>query len=209
ATTALRAQPDTWGRPVFVYGFDDLTVEQLDLLGVLAQGTEVSVAVTYEDRRALTARARLYQDLLERGGARASVELAPERRHTEGATLFHLERSFLEDGAERLEPDDGLAFMEAAGERGQAEQIGGEIARLLADGVAPDEIAVVVRTPNRYGPLCESVFASFGIPVAVEAKIPLTGTGSGRGLVALLLAALISQRAEDVLAFVRTPGVAS
>ena len=98
--------------------------------------------------------------------------------------------------------------MEAAGERGQAEQIGGEIARLLADGVEPDEIAVVLRSPDRHGPLYESVLAGFGIPVAVEARVPAARTAVGRGLAALLRGALTSRRAEDVLAFVRTPGVA-
>ena len=90
--------PDAWsGRPVFVYGFDDLTVEQLDLLGVLRRASEVSVAVAYEDRRALTARARLHQDLLERGGRTQGAARA-QPRHTESQTLFHLERSFLRDG---------------------------------------------------------------------------------------------------------------
>ena len=42
-----------------------------------------------------------------------------------------------------------LALLECAGERGEAEAIGGEIARLLADGVEPDEIAVVAATPRR------------------------------------------------------------
>ena len=71
--------------------------------------------------------------------------------------------------------------MEAAGERGQAEQIGGEIARLLADGVEPDEIAVVLRSPDRHGPLYESVLAGFGIPVAVEAGCPPPARRSGAG----------------------------
>src|SRR5258706_402942 len=37
ATTALRTRPDTWeGRPVFLYGFDDLTREQVELVLGLA-----------------------------------------------------------------------------------------------------------------------------------------------------------------------------
>ena len=83
-----------------------------------------------------------------------------------------------------------------------------EIARLLADGVKPDEIAVVLRSPDRHGPLYESVLAGFGVPVAVEARVPATRTAVGRGLISLLRGALTSRRAEDVLAFVRTPGVA-
>ncbi len=208
ATAALRTSPDAWSlRPVFVYGFDDLTVEQLELLSALAEASEVTVSVAYEDRDAFAARAHLHQELRERGGESKAL-LEPNPANTESQTLFQLERCFLRERTDRIEPDDGLVRMEAAGERGQAEQIGGEIARLLADGVEPDEIAVVLRSPDRHGPLYESVLAGFGIPVAVEARVPAARTAVGRGLVALLRGALTSRRAEDVLAFVRTPGVA-
>ncbi|HMC06068.1 MAG TPA: PD-(D/E)XK nuclease family protein [Solirubrobacterales bacterium] len=209
AMAALQADPAAWaGRPVFVYGFDDLTVEQLELIATLADATEVTVSVAYEDRAALTARARLHQELAERGGL-AGSPLEPNPSNTESEVLHHLERSFLRDRADRLEPDDGLVLMEAAGERGQAEQIGGEIARLVAAGVEPDDIAVVLRTPDRYSRLYEAVLTDLAIPVAVEADVPLAGTAVGRGLLALLRAATGSMSAEDVLAFVRTPGVAS
>ena len=78
----------------------------------------------------------------------------------------------------------------------------------LASGVSPDQIAIVVRTPDRYGPLFDAVLAGYGIPAAVEASVPLAHTAAGRGLIALIRAALTSRRAEDLLAFVRTPGVA-
>ncbi len=208
ATDAVRAEPGAWTRPVFVYGFDDLTVEQLALLDALAQGVDVTVAVTYEDRDALTARARLYQELVERGGSLVMSELEPDPANTRSRTLFELERAFLRDGAAPVARDDGLALMESAGEHAQAEQIGAEVARLLAGGVAPDQVAIVVRAPDRYGPLYDAVLAGFGVPAAVEASVPLDRTATGRGLIALLRASLTSRRAEDVLAFVRTPGVA-
>ncbi len=208
ATAALRTAPDAWSaRPVLVYGFDDLTVEQLELLSALAEASEVTVSVAYEDRDAFVARAHLYQELRERGGE-SEPPLEPNPANTVSQTLFRLERCLLRERTDRIEPDDGLVRMEAAGERGQAEQIGGEIARLLADGVKPDEIAVVLRSPDRHGPLYESVLAGFGVPVAVEARVPATRTAVGRGLISLLRGALTSQSAEDVLAFVRTPGVA-
>jgi ATP-dependent helicase/DNAse subunit B len=209
ATAALRTRPDAWSmRPVLVYGFDDLTVEQLELLSALAEASEVTVSVAYEDRDAFAARAHLHQELRERGGE-SKAPLEPNPVNTESQTLFGLERWFLRERTDRIEPDEGLVRMEAAGERGQAEQIGGEIARLLAGGAKPDEVAVVLRSPDRHGPLYESVLAGFGIPVAVEARVPATRTAVGRGLVALLRGALTSQRAGDVLAFVRTPGVAN
>ncbi len=209
ATAALRARPDSWGdRPVLVYGFDDLTVEQLELLSALAATAPVTVAVTYEDRAALAARARLRQELVERG-ARVEETLSTDPANTDSEVLYHLERAFLADRPERRPMDPGLVLMEAAGERGQVEQIAAEIARLLDDGTAPDRIAIVLRDPDREGPLYESVLAACGIPVAAEARIPLARTAVGRGLVGLLRVAVLSGTAEDVLAFVRAPGVAS
>ena len=85
------------------------------------------------------------------GSAAASSEApssSPTRPTPRARRCSSSSAASCESGADRIEPDDGLARMEAAGERGQAEQIGGEIARLLADGVAPDEIAVVRRVPR-------------------------------------------------------------
>jgi ADDB, N-terminal len=206
ATAAVRAQPDAWGpRPVVFYGFDDMTVEQLELVAALGAVTDATVSVTFEDRAALEARARLRAELLERGG-----EIVEQREsdpaNTSSGFLFHLERGFLVNGVKPAELDPGLVLMEAAGERGQAEQIGTEIARLIATGVDPDGIAVVLRQPDRHGPLYEAVLERFGIPVAVEARLPLHRTAVGRGLLALLRAEFGSRSADDLLAFLRTPG---
>ncbi len=207
ATAALRANPAAWGgRSVLLYGFDDLTVEQLELVAALADATEVTFAIAFEERRSLDARASLLERLRDLGGTE-EARLEPTPENTDSATLYHLERWFLRDGAGRIEPDDGLALLEAAGERGQVEQIGVEVARLLAGGIPPDRIAIVVRTPNRDGPLYESVLGAFGIPVAVEARVPLVHTATGRGLLGLLRATLPGGTANDLLAFVRAPGV--
>jgi RecB family exonuclease len=206
ATAAVRAHPDAWGRrPVLFYGFDDMTVEQLELVAALGGIADVATTVTFEDRAALKARAALRGELVERGGELVE-QLRPDPANTHSRILYHLERGFLVEGFGRAELDPGLVLMEAAGERGQIEQIGGEIARLLSDGIAPDEIAVVLRHPDRYGPLYEQVLSGFGIPVAVEARIPFQRTAVGRGLLALLRAAVGERGAGDVLAFLRTPG---
>src|SRR5262249_35004070 len=65
AIAALRARPETWGgRPVFLYGFDDLTVEQLELVRELARSGLVTVALPWEDRAVLTdARGALFAEL--------------------------------------------------------------------------------------------------------------------------------------------------
>ena len=206
---SLRHRPAAWGdRPVLVYGFDDLTEEQLELLAALAGASEVTVAVNYEDREALAARAGLMARLRDELDGNVESELPFDREYTESATLRQLDQVLFEPGAARVAPDDGIALLECAGERGEAEAIGGEIARLLAGGVAPDDIAVVLRHPESRGLLYAQVLDGFGIPVAVEARVPLAHTAVGRGLTALARASAPQGSAEDLLAFMRArPGV--
>ncbi|MGN6558692.1 MAG: hypothetical protein ACTHLH_11890, partial [Solirubrobacterales bacterium] len=61
AIAQLRRDGSFWGgRPVFLYGFDDLTENQFELVAALAGLTEVTVALPYEEGSvALAARERL------------------------------------------------------------------------------------------------------------------------------------------------------
>jgi ATP-dependent helicase/DNAse subunit B len=199
-----------WGnRPVYLYGFDDLTAEQLDLVGALAGVAEVTVAVTYEDRLSLRARATLLANLKELAPPEAlgfERHLETDPATTPNPVLHHLERGFLEAGAERVEPGDGLLLLRSAGERAEAELVGSEIAKLLAGGTTPDEIAIVLRSPGRSGRLWAEVLGRLGIPVAVEASMPLEATAVGRGLVALARLAGDGGLAEDLVTFLRVPG---
>ena len=211
ATAALRAAPDAWGhRPVLLYGFDDLTAEQLELIAALSGAADVTVAVTYEpDRAALGARAELFAKLRDELGGHIAEELRPRSAYTASPVLFHLERNLFEPPQRIPELDDGLVVLSAAGERAEAEQIGGEVARLLDSGVAPDDVAIVVRSPERHGPLLDEVLGALGVPLAVDANVRFPSTATGRSLIALLRAMGEGGTAEDVLAFMRAPGRAS
>jgi ATP-dependent helicase/DNAse subunit B len=207
ATAALRAAPDAWGRrPVLLYGFDDLTAEQLELVAALTKGCDVTVAVTHEeDRAAVSARDELFVALRDGLGGSIVERLEPNRSYSDSATLFHLERNLFERPERLAELDPGLVLFSAAGERGEAEQIGGEIARLLDSGVDPDEIAVVLRAIDRLGPLYREVLSGLGIPVAVDARVGFAATATGRALLAVLRAAGDAGSADDVLAVLRAP----
>src|SRR5215211_6980533 len=207
---ALREQPESWGsRPVFLYGFDDLTEEQLELLAALARAGEATVAVNYADREALAARAGLLTVLRGELSGQTLAELPFDDGYSPSASLRHLDRYLFEPGAPRIEPDGGVALLECAGERGEVEAVGGEVAKLLAGGVPPDEITVVLRDPERRGALYREVFESFGIPVAVEASVPLARTAAGRGVAALARASLAEADGAELLAFMRArPGEA-
>jgi ATP-dependent helicase/DNAse subunit B len=205
ATAALRRDPDSWGgRPVLLYGFNDLTVEQRELVAALAGATEVTFSLTYEDRAALSDRARLFGQLNELGPESVtSTEADPG--NTASELLFHLERGFLREGSGRVEPDSSLVLLRSAGDRGEAELIGAEIARLLADGAPPDEIAIALRDPAGRGPLHARVLRGFGIPVALETELRVAQSGTGGCLLALLRAAFTSRSAADLLAYLRGP----
>ncbi len=209
ATAALRAAPDSWGRrPVLLYGFDDLTAEQLHLVAALAAASEVTVAITFEDRAAMAARARLLAELRDLGPA-SEVATEPDPAYTSSRTLHHLERQLLADSAPRIAPDDGLRLLKASGARSEAELIGAEIAALLADGIPPDAIAVVLRDPDAQGPLYDQVLSSYAIPVACDAGIPVARTAVGTALLALLRLAAGDGSPGDVVAYLRAPGRAA
>ena len=213
ATAAVRRDPASWGgRPVFLYGFDDLTVEQRGMVAALAATAEVTVAVTYEDRLALTARATLLADLRELG--EGGIEITEQRTeanpaNTESPLLFHLERGFAEPAPDPRALDGTLVLLRSAGERGEAESLAGEIAALLAGGAHPASIAVALRDPAGRGALLGRILDSCGIPVAVEGDLPITATATGDCVLALLRAAFGSRSAADVLRYLRGPRRAS
>jgi ATP-dependent helicase/DNAse subunit B len=210
AIAALRASPAAWGeRPVLVYGFDDLTEAQLQLLRLLGDACEVTVAVNYADRKALAARATLLARLREEFGATTAAELDFDPAYTDRPSLRHVDRELFEPGAPTLPPDDGVRLLESAGERGEAESVGLEIARLLAEGADPGQIVVALRRPSVDGPLFASVLRQLGIPVALEADLPLPATAVGRSLIALCAAAGNEGTPADLLAHLRAdPSVA-
>jgi PD-(D/E)XK nuclease superfamily protein/AddB-like protein len=194
-------------RPLFVYGFDDLTRAQLELVATSARAGEVTVAVNYDDRSALAARAGLLAELREEVGADEEKLLEHDGGYTSSAVLRHLDRNLFEPSPARVEPDDGLALLECAGERGEAEAVALEAARLIAAGAEPDEIAVAVRHPEAAGPLYARALEENGVAAALEAPLGVAATGVGRSVIALCRAASESGSADDLLAHLRlAPG---
>jgi RecB family exonuclease/uncharacterized protein YidB (DUF937 family) len=206
AVELLRADPGFWRRPVFLYGLDDLTRNQLDLIRALAPAVEVTVALPFErGHSALEQRNAALLEALGGIGIDSVEETRADPANTESPLLFHLERGFGAAEPPRLAADESLVFLRSAGERGEAEAIATEIARLLAAGTDPEQIAVVVRSPGRRGPLIASVLESYGIPTALEAEVPIPTTSVGGSLIALLEAVLGTGRAAGLMRFLRGP----
>ena len=216
ALDALKREPALWGADaVFLYGFDDLTAQQLDALEALRHATEVTVSLTFEPgRRAFAARTQVAHDL--RAVADVVRELPPNAEHYAPGSreaLHHLERGLFEEDDEgalfaTVAAGAALELLEGGGERAELELVAGEVRRLLLDErVPPDEIAVVLRTVDDVAPLVEQVFAAHDIPVAIDRRVPFSRVPIGRALLGFLRAALLDGSADDLLAWLRAPGV--
>jgi len=206
AIALLREDGGFWDRPIFVYGLDDMTRNQLALIEALTAATEVTVALPYErGHTVLERRVAPLLESLERIGVADEEALPADPANTESPLLFHLERGFGTAEAERASGDGSFVLLRSAGERGEAEAISVEVARLLAAGTNPEQIAIVARDPARRGPLIASVLESYGIPSALEAEIEAGATSIGGCLRALLEALLGGGRAADLLRYLRGP----
>src|SRR4051795_4662135 len=203
---ALRADPATWGRrPVFVYGFDELTRAQLDAVETLGRLAEADVWVTlpYEPgRHALAGSAATVHELAPLAHVVALDERAEHYAAAARPGLHHLERGLFEGGAEARPPNGAVRLLEAGGERAEAEIVGAQVLELMRDGVAAEDIAVLVRGEGTAA-LFTQVLRTYGIPVAWARQVPLARTRLGAGVLAGVRAALPGGRADDLLAWLR------
>ncbi len=207
ALESLRRDGSSWGgRPVFLYGLDDLTSNQLELVEVLAALTEVTVALPFEEgNAALAARSRLLGQLRERIGAVEEIATAAEPGNTESELLFQLARGFGAIGAEPRAANGDLLLLRSAGLRGEAEAIGAEVSKLVAGGADPAAIAIALRDPARRGAAIAAALEANGVATALEAELPVAGTAVGGALTALLEAEFGARRASDLLRYLRGP----
>ncbi len=205
---AIRVAPARWGaRPVALYGFDDLTAEQLDAIETLAAvpDCEVVVSLPFEGGRAAFAgRQQTVGTLAEIAGPDGVIALqAPPP----AGPIDALERALFDPGADPVDPGAAVELLEGGGERAELELVAERIARLHATGVPLEEIAVAVRDQRESAVLIAEVFAEAQIPIAVSRILPVGDTGVGRGLLALLRVALLDGEAGDLLEWLRSPGL--
>jgi ATP-dependent helicase/DNAse subunit B len=213
ALDAARRSPECWGgTPVFVYGFDDFTPLELDALDTLAGacGAEVTVSLPFEPGRlAFKAVAGVHAELSAIAAERR--ELPPLDDHYAPGSrpaLHAVERGlFGSDPGRAADPRAAVVFHAAGGARAEVELAGARVLELLRDGVAPGDVAVVFRDPTRHASLVEQVFGAYGVPFSLDRSLPLGHTGVGRGLLALVRCADGRGSAEDLLAYLRTPGL--
>src|SRR6476619_5539120 len=192
-------------RPVFAYGFEDLTGAEWALLEALAARAEVTVSLPYEPGRdAFASLTRTADDLTRLADGR--IEELPPSRDARAAVLAHLERSlFSAEAAPGPELDGSLRFLEGAGIRGTLELAADEILTLLRDGTPADEIAIVCPTLDRWRAPLGTAFTTLGVPYALEGRLRLGQTPFGQALLSLLRYAWLDGRRRELFAFLRSP----
>ncbi len=208
AVARLASELSAWerGRPVYAYGFEDLTGVEWALLETLAGRTEVTVSLPYEPGRlAFAALERTADDLARLAGGRIE-ELPPSaERHAQPA-LAYLERTLFGAASPAPPPLEGaLRFLEGAGVRGTLELVAAEVLSLLKAGVEAGEVVVVCPSLERVRTPLETAFGAIGVPYRLDAPLRLSQTAFGSALLALLRYAWLGGGRSDLYAFMRSP----
>jgi ATP-dependent helicase/DNAse subunit B len=207
AAERLASDFDAWNdAPVFAYGFEDLTAAEWRLLEGLAARTEVTVSLPYEPGRpAFASLQRTAEDLAALARGRTE-ELPPRYGEHAPAPIAHLERALFADVPPPGPPLDGsLRFLAAGGTRGVAELVGDEISELVRGGTAPEQIAVLCPSLERWRAPLDTAFGVLGIPYALERRTPLARTPYGAALLSLLRFAWLDGDRRDLYGYLRSP----
>lgn len=207
AVERLRSELEAWdGRPVFAYGFEDLTGAEWGLLEALSARAEVTVSLPYEPGRAAFASLRRTQEDLAALAGGAIEELPPRAGEYGHGALAHLERQlFADTPASPPELEGAIRFFEGAGARGALELVAEEIRELAHGGTPLAEIALVVPSVERWRAPLETVLGTLGIPFAVEGRARLGQAPFGQALLALLRFEWQQGGRRDLYAFLRSP----
>ena len=206
AADRVATELDAWaGRPVFAYGFEDLTAAEWRLLEALAGRTDVCVSLPYEaGRPAFASLQRTAEELSALADGR--IELLPAATAGRPPALLHLERALFSDSAPAPPPLEGaIRFFEGAGTRGALELVAAEILELARGGTPLDLIGVVCPTLDSWRAPLETVFGAYGVPYALEARPRLTRVPFGGALLALLRFAWLGGGRDDLYSFLRSP----
>src|SRR3954454_22298264 len=202
-------------RPVFAYGFEDLTGAEWALLEALAAraGGTVSLprppgpsSLPYEPGRdAFASLSRTSEDLTRLAEGR--IEELPPGTKARTPVLAHLERWLLAAAATPAPPalDGSLRFREGAGIRGTLELVADELVALLRDGTPAEEIAIVCPSLDRWRAPLDTAFTTFGVPYALEGRLRLGQSPFGQALLSLLRYSGLEGERRDLFAFLRSP----
>ena len=102
-------------------------------------------------------------------------------------------------------PEGAIRFFEGAGTRGALELVAEEILELLREGVAPDQVGVVVPSYERWRAPLETAFGTLGIPYAIDSPTRFPQTPFGEAMLALLRFAWAGAGRGELFRYLRSP----
>ncbi|HKG43448.1 MAG TPA: PD-(D/E)XK nuclease family protein [Gaiellaceae bacterium] len=193
-------------RPVFAYGFEDLTGAEWALVEALAARADVTVSLPYEPGRdAFASLSRTADDLTRLADGR--IEELPPSPAARAPVLAHLERALFPGNADAgtVELDGAVRFLEGAGIRGTLELVADEILGLLREGTAAAEIAIVCPSVDRWRTPLDTAFTTLGVAYALEGRLKLGQTPFGQALLSLLRYAWLEGERRELFSFLRSP----
>ena len=193
-------------RPVFAYGFEDLTGAEWALLEALSARADVTVSLPYEPGRdAFASLSRTADDLTRLADGR--IEELPPSPEARTPVLAHLERFLFREEAPGRTPelDGSVRFLEGAGIRGTLELVADEILALLRDGTPAEEIAIVCPSLERWRAPLDTAFVTLGVPYSLEGRLRLGQTPFGQALLSLLRYAWLDGERRELFSFLRSP----
>ena len=204
AAERVAGELEAWdGRPVFAYGFEDLTGAEWALLEALSGRSDVTVSLPYEPGRDAFASLRRTADDLS--ALADHVQELPPNPAARSPVLAHLERTLFGMSAKAPMLDGSLRFLEGAGLRGTLELVAEEVLALARAGTPPEEIGVVCPSLDRWRAALDTAFSTLGVPYALEGRVRLGQTPFGQALLSFLRYAWLEGERRDLFSFLRSP----
>lgn len=211
ALQVLQSRPDlppglAQTTTLFIDGFFDFTPIQKNLLRYLIERIpEVVVNLTYDPRHP-TVFAEPLQDTF-RFFERLSQPMPVEHN---AATLPHapalepLRTGLFNPEAEASAASPPITVLSGASMAHEVEEVVKEIKRLIVEqGYRPQEIGVIVREPSGYLKAVHDTLRHFGVPVALNAREPLTSVPSVKAAMKVLAARVAYEETEPYLSLLK------
>jgi ATP-dependent helicase/nuclease subunit B len=152
-----------------------------------------------------------FQSLASQAADVLEAEVGPGSGPAPIGSLEHLRHFLFSPSPERLAENDGrFEFFSAPGEGLEAVEIARRIIRLAQKGTGFDQVAILLRSPDRYQPMIEDALRRARIP-AWFSRGTARPHPSGRAFLALLLCAgerLSASRFAEYLSLGQVPEIA-
>ncbi|MBM6870985.1 exodeoxyribonuclease V subunit gamma [Pseudoflavonifractor phocaeensis] len=210
---ALREHKWAAGKDIYLDCFTDFTPQEREVLSVLlGQAHSVTAALTCDslergEEHFDTARRTARQLLRLASDRRVPVKVTPWTGRAGGRTaaLDRVEQSLFSGRGGASQDWAGLCLFQAASPYSEVEWTASEILRLVREeGFRFRDITVTSRTMETYGPLVETVFRRYGVPVFLGRMSDVLQ----KPVLALITAALDTvageYRYEDVFRYLKT-----